>query len=847
MSGDDKTLKITHVHDVKGSDKAVQASKDLGKSYKELENTVKMTQKQLEAWVGLTKKITEEERGHVRVLQDLDKTVRATRQSIELMLQLDRRWGQQIEDNSKKLESFNQKLRESKTLRPDVQNGAYGGGPNSYDRGGYGLNTGSPKGPRNWGGIMSGIGAGFAMAGHLVAQGTGMYANYEQHAGMQDVRDKTQGLENLARSQSYRNYKYNESQNSPVGFVAMKNASTFRVRTRDSASMGVEEGTGQLTGADTGSMRSESGMSIGGTAAKMSGESRVIEAQRTRGIGGMIGGGLLAAGGIAAAIGGGIMLAPALGAIGAAGGIGAGISAMGGGAALGGMAGAGALAGGVAGIAAGFKEALGGFFEEKSARKKLQTGELAAQQSEGAVRAEQMSDEILAIRTSRLQAFQELAPQRVAMGRQTIGTFSGAGGGGYSGAEMGAMQGGLLRGFGSFGQGLLGGVMGAGNSGMSAGAASSIMGNGAQAGNGGSRSLERVIAAGFAQGWKQLDMTYFEKIGTAIAENMYSGEGGVRGRGGGAAMFSGMGPNPTNFGVGEQLRGTGMNSQVFRGNAYFASRSMLDASNILGSSATGLEIGALGKASFQDLLGGNDKLAALGISGSQRKQMLGARTNALGSVLGGDKRIAGMISDNGGDFQQTLQSIAKGLRKGDKGAKSQLDRIAAVASEMLGEDDFGGLRGMLRQMGVSDDDISRFDKGAGKFDSKISGTSAGVMAASEKRRHRAAKEGEAELANPYSVAEALRNLEGKGSKSPEDVADIKALTETLRTGKGSYASTQALEHVSVKQGEAAAAAGGYGGTQQLLKELGGLGAALSDLTKIINNAKPAIRKLGGKV
>lgn len=841
MAGDDKTIKVVHEHLVRGDQQALKTIKDQTAAYR-----------------------------------DLDTTVQRTRKSLEDMLKADRDLGKQLDENIRK-------IREQKVALQGVQSGsstwnAGGSPPNvSFGRvtpfggggrippggirgvlagqspyaGGYGQMT---PGPFDWaklgGSFMKG-GAMLGAAGTLVGQGTDLYTTWQEHKGRQEIKDKTQGLENLARSQSFRNYRYQEAMTSPIGYIAMKNAMRFSVRTADSAEVGVDA-NGRITGADAGNMRAESSGSAISRASRMTGENRLIEAQKAHGLGHMVAGGLGILGGLGmiggAAMGGakigaglGTMLAPGVGT--AIGGVAGGL-----------IGGAGAMM-----LTSSFKEALGGFFEEKSASKKLRTGELSAEQSEAAVRAERAIDEIAAIKRSQLMAFGEASPERLALARQTIGTYAGGVAvAGYSQAETGAAIAGGLRQFGAVGGGIGRAALGMGNMGMGVGAAAHIMGMGATTGNGGAATMERVVAAGFAQGWKQLDMTFFEKIGGAFADGLYSPGGGMRGAAAGAALFSGLGPNPNQLTVGENLRGGGVERSIFGSNAYFQSQAMLQASNILGENATGLEIGALGKASMADLLGGTDKLKALGITEGQRKSALTQRLGSLGNVLGGaDKRIGAM--QGGGTFQELLQGLAGDL--GNKShskeaearrtaAKGNLDRIAAVASEMLGEEDFGGLEGFLRQAGVSERDMKHFVNATGskkRFTSKIGGREAAVVDAETERRHKQAQEGKSEVLNPLTVADRLRTLEAipEGERTEENTKDIEALNDSLKTGgrKSNYRAVKAVAHAGKQQGDEAQGAGGYGATQQLLGDFKELSGAIEHIVGILNSNDSAWRKL----
>lgn len=850
MAGDDKVVKVVHEQVVKGDQQVLKSIKDTTKAY-----------------------------------QDLEAAVKRTKQAFADLMAGERDLNRQLADNTKKIEQ--QKVALQNMQKVAVQSGQttwtgggnggppanvhfgrmtpFGGGgsippggignflrgQNPYN-GGYG-NVG--RGPINWAGGMLKAGGMLAGAGQLIGRGTDMYSSWQEHKAHQEMKDKTQGLENLARSQAYRNYKYQEAMSSPIGYVGMKRGAAFNVRTADSSAMQVDA-QGRIIGADAGPMRGESGLSFARRGSGVGGENRLLEAKQAHGVGHMVAGGAGMLGG-AAMIGGAAWGGAKIGA-----GLGT-MVAPGIGTAIGGVAGGLIGGAGAALMTSSFKEALGGYFEEKSAAKKKATGELSAQSSEGAVRAEQLVDDLLSIRRARLQAFDENSGSKVALQRQTIGGFGGAGfyGSGYGSAEIGAAYAGAQR-FGARGRGLVGGILGAGNAGMSMGAATQIMGMGASSSDGGQGTLQKTIAAGFAQGWSQLDMAFFEKMGVAFAEGLQTSSMGKRG-GGIDYLYSGLGPGADPQKIAARGRAEGLERDIFRGNAYFSSQAMLQASNILGGDANGVQIGALGKASISDLLSDNpEKLNALGITSQQRQEAVKQRIGSLGNVLGGDKGAGGVGSmiQGAGGFQNLLQNIATGIEGSKSGSKEragfeeQLSRIAAVGSEVLGEEDFQGLQQLLAKMGFRTGATNKYVKGGGKtkFNGVVSGAARGVIGAKRELQQEEAKLGEGEAGARDTNEGAAAILEENDGGVPTEAVqnDINALKDAARTGKPTQKSMRAQGHAHQAQGGRAGQAGGYGSTEELLKTLGTdittLDTQVKKLVGIMNNAEPVIRKLGGR-
>ena len=690
---------------------------------------------------------------------------------------------------------------------------------------------------RNFGGAVNGgragLGKGLGMAGGAMGLGVSAFSAYNdilRNQAQRAIADKTMGLENLAGAQGFRNYKFMEAMSAPVGYAALKRYSQFDVRTRESNPM-VVDSAGNIVGADQGPMRRGAGPQHTQTAADMSANQKLIETQKNDAW-------IKLGFGVAKALGGAGLIAGAVGGTAATAGLGA----------IGGVA---MASGGAAMIFNGIKEAIAAGYERVAVGQKTATGRLSVEQNEAMLRAEKAQDEILAIQRFQLSAFQGSAGERIGIGRQSMGTVGITFAGGFSGAERAAVQSGLLRQFGGYGQGgpngrggnALSTVLGAMNMGFSAGGAAQMVGTGAMVGGGGKDTLQQVIAAGLAQGWKSLDVSFFEKIGTAFASKLDSATSGRRLNANalGAAMFAGLGPAATANDIAARGQTAALDKELFRNNSYFSGRSLIAASNILGGNANGVQIGALGRASFDDLLGNTQKLKALGITDAQVKQMRTTRTNMLGDVLSSDKVIAGFMG--GGTFENLLQNLTTGVESKNKGvrgaAQSKLYRIAAVASEVLGEEDFKELQSLFLSYGVTSNAISSFRTGRRNLPGHVDATASGVLRASSESQKRQQERGKKLLEDRSEtglMAQRLKQLTTKSQTeelTPEEMEDVVELNKVYKGGKSTERAITAINRVSDEEADAAAKAGGYDSAQQVMKDLGAFGKAIQDLTKIL--------------
>jgi hypothetical protein len=376
---------------------------------------------------------------------------------------------------------------------------------------------------------------------------------------------------------------------------------------------------------------------------------------------------------------------------------------------------------------------------------------------------------------------------------------------------------------------------------MSAEAATQVVGAfGAQGGDGG-KQLERLMAAAVKSGMESIDMGFFEKLATASAKGAYSSATGYVGAAQGAMMFAGM-YRPNQYDVQERIGGIAAGDRLFTQNSYFRSRGMVDAARILGSGAEGAQVSALSGASFGELLGGkeSERLRALGITPEQMKAYRDTRLNNLGDVLGGYKKIKGMVG--GQSFSDFLRSLAADLKdpKKRRAAMEKLNTLSAYGGELTGEQ-FGDLRGALGAYGVSDKDIGAMLGGRGGMGdfARQGGLGAQIVSSQNRMQNEDLLGGTKSLKDVETSKKALEDykfLNAMLKKDPEMVSKW-----TLNPEK--YASDIKMRYQEFQGSTAAATTPGYESTQQLNEALGHTASYLNNEVAIA--LQNFVKNLGG--
>ena len=233
--------------------------------------------------------------------------------------------------------------------------------------------------------------------------------------------------------------------------------------------------------------------------------------------------------------------------------------------------------------------------------------------------------------------------------------------------------------------------------GMDAGVAGAIMGQVQMGGGDGQQVLERIFAKGVKQGMDSLDMKFFERIGGAVAEQAITQSGSVSGGNLPEALMFGLKKGSTMADVQGNISGMQMANQMATQNGFFASRSMAMAAEALGPNASGVTIQALNETSPTDLMADkNEYLDNLGIDKKTRQKFGRDRLNMLGNVLGGGaagdgpeaKRIKAGI-EKYGDFATYMQ----------KGGQKERDFAGAVGKSVFGGADYDTFQGMMNFIG----------------------------------------------------------------------------------------------------------------------------------------------------
>jgi hypothetical protein len=826
MPNNEKQLKITSVFDTRGAEKVTKATEDLRKLYDQLGRSIKDVQKSLSDLDGVQKRNTDVIAKETEVLRQQVEQLKALRQA---------------------------------HLGVAQAAGGYGGmgyrtqGPSPAGYGGtatYGSIPGSRRGfsqgadtspyafnrTQHYMGIaarLGGIGAGIAGIGGLAAGAMGAYGDWLQHSGNAMAHEKSAGMEGLAGASAYRNHVFMESRTAPAGYAAVRNAHVFNLKTKDSERIRVGA-DGRLIQPGEAGNRSVTGGNFVGDNQDMTGEMRAREGAwmnaakgGVAGLGKVIGGGLLGAAGVA-----GLMAAPVAGAF--TGGLGA-LAA--------GAAGVAGISGGASMATGGVKEIINAIWGVHHEEKKEREGQQESAQDANAIKSEKLMDEVLAITRYQMGVHDQRASTRLNGGRSTLGGFHDVPYD-FDLGEALSISAGARRGYGRGGAAGQGSIFDARRRGMSAEAATEIVGTFGQEGNGG-QQLKNLMAAAVKSGMESLDMGFFEKLGTAAAQNAY-GSQGLRDPSAAAAMFAGL-YKPNKYDVQEQIGGAKGANDLFRNNHYFRSRGLVDASRILGNDATGLKIRTLNNASFEDLLGGSEALNSLNVTAEQREAMRQSRINNLGDTLGDQPEIAGMLG--GGDFSHFLQTLAGDLKDPKKraAAKKKLNLLATAAGGLTGMD-FGTMRGALRGFGVSTADMAAFGKGGdtGKF--KYFQDGADIVAHHNRTTARDDKSGGQALADVETARHNWQNekFQQEVMSTPEGHQLQQDLNQTTDPKRAAAAARKMNLKFSEWRGKAAQNVGeGYDSGQKLSEQLGqmsdllqrGVNKELKDMAlnlKIIN-------------
>ncbi len=838
MADNEKQLKITSIYDSRGAEKVQKVTEDLRKVYDQLGKTIKDV---------------------TRGLQDLESVQK-----------------RRVDGMSKETDQLRQQVEQLKALR-QAHLGVtqtFGGYNNGYrtqgaSPTGYANQTTYGKMPASSGrGFSQGVdtnpyaaapqqpGAGLMMAAKvlgLVGAGVGMVGGavgavggYMQHSGHAEAHEKTMGLENLARSSGYRNHVFMESRSSPIGYSSLKASQNFNLRTKNSGKSSVNE-LGEIVGPGEAGNQNISGGALQGSVTNMTGEMREHNGKIVSGYGQVIGaagkalsGGGMIAGGLAGAATGAALgsVVPGLG------------TAVGG--AVGGALGAVAGAGGVGVIISAIKEGTAAMFSIHHEEKKLREGEMEAKQSEVSVSADKMKDEIMAITRYQMGVMNSLAPMESAGGRSSLGNVGYAFG--QTDFDKGDALGittGAVRGFGRAGKKGLGSIFDATRRGMDSGAATSVVGAFGAGGGDGGKQLERIMAVAVKNGMESIDMGFFEKLAVASAKGAYSSSSGRVGTGTAAMLFAGGRPRDQHD-VSERQGGIAAGDRLFTENSYFRSRGMVDAAGILGSGAEGAQISALSGASMGELMGGknSERLSALGISGEQMGAYRNKRINNLGDVMGGYKKVKGLMG--GQDFSTYLQSLAGRLKNkkthGDA-YKNELSVLAAYGGQLTGEQ-FGDMRGMLQNYGVSDKDLGGMASGGGGMGGfgRLGGAGAGIVSTGNRMQNEDNAGGKAALGDMGAAEDKMNNAEFlkhlSGSKHGKNLA-----SQWEKGGKSrSSAAAGINSEYNIFEGRAAAGTSGYGSTQDLNAALGITAKYLeNEVSKALANFVKGLNKTAAEV
>ena len=820
----EKELKITTVLSAKGGEAAQRDIENLRKAFEAISRALKDTQRAMDAFVGGTKQAAKE-------TQTLNEALKNQATYIQNVDSAQRKAGGGV---------------------------MAGGGGGAYYMGRGGVTSGNGadyngpvsaggggRGGIPWGGIKTGLGIATAIGGAAVGA-YNVYNQYEQHRAQREITEKTLGIDNLARSQSYKNSVFFESRSSPQGYQAYKDAYQFRVKTRDAGKSTVDANGNIVSG---GGERNFSGLALTNRAINMTGENDLIQAQKRGGWGKIAGGAVGILGGLGGmAYGGGLIAA---GAAASSTGVGAlaGVPAI--------AAGVGAGGAGMGAIWAGFRAVFDGYHQIQSTEKKLQESELEGQQAEKGVGVNGSMDAILAIKQYQMGAFQSDSGAMLSAGQSALDAGAYSRSLGMSALDMGSatgLQAGVNRNFGAAGHAAIGSAYNAaGFHGMSVGAASNIAGT-FQTLGGDKHALEEMFAAGVRNGMSSLDMGFFEKFGMAAAKAGYSESGGAGDPRFAAAALMGGRQAPNKFEVDERVRGLDTMSSLFQTNPYFKGRGMASAAHVLGRGATGGKIHALQSASFSELMSGkgNEETAAFGISSSQLQSFGNAEIQHIGDVAMNspdiDASTKAAIKDMGmpGFLQDLRRRLASKNPAEAAAARKQLNNLG-VAGKSVGVA-FTTMRGAMEVAGTNRHDITNLNaKGKQPGGVAIGAAVQNRSGVNAMRR----EDDQAGQSLTEDVTTARQNLADAGqafqTKHAKEMATLADNSHASAKQKAAAARTimQAYGH---DKGAAAAGVGdGDQSTQGLTKQFGALNNAALTLTSYMDGLARILSKMPGMV
>ena len=793
-TGDSKQLRITSVYDSRGADKVKKEAQDLIAVYGQLSAAMKNVQT---SFLLINNSATQSSTALSRQTVVIKDATRAANDYAETFKKLN---AAQSSLTGGSLMAGSMRADFGADLRQ-----LYSGGP-------------PPRGPGGpFGGGIMGWGKAIGMVGTAAAGAAGAYGSYLQHEGRSAMHERLAPIHNLGEAQAYRNYMYAEAHNSPIGYQAVKAATNFRIKDRNSAPITFDPNTGAIIQpGDPGP--GLSGTQLQGAGSDMSG----YETEHRGNIWGMRAG----------LIRGGLKLAGGIGAMALAAG---GTIATGG---LGGLAAGGLFAGGAAGVLSGGQDIVQTLWSIHHEDKKLKEGGPEAKQNADKVAIERGKDMVLEITRAQLAAFNSLAPMSVAANRHGLGIAGYAfGQTDFEKGEAVSMAAGARRGYGrTFGRSAgghanLNALFDAARMGMSSDAATSIIGS---LGIGGGAKLRTLMAQGKAMGMGTEDMGLFERLASAGAGNIHSSGGGFRDFRAAGMMFGGM-YHPSQYDVQARISGVGAGDRMFTGNNYFRARGMVDAARILGNGATGAQVTALSGASYADLLGGgSDKLAAMLGGGDKNNPVYRAmlesarksRVNNLGNVLGGKDTAVGKML-GGQDLDTFLQGLNKSLGSKDdsvrKAAKNKLNVLAGYGSELTGEE-FTDFQGMLGAYG----NLNAALQGSSGF-GKLGGMGVNVVSTRNRMQNSEAAAGEAWFSSDKVAEVNLGNNDSKfreflSKRDPNLAKNFASASGGVRRGLAAQINSAYQEFV---RQSAAEAGNGAGSAQALDAALGNVASRLN--------------------
>lgn len=755
-----------------------------------------------------TLKISYETSGFDKIrqqLQDLEKQARSLTAAFKQISvgdagQAVRKLSDSIKEAATAQQMFNERFKQYQTMAKDA-NKAGGYGAQGYGSGmGYGnmsnyqggFSKGTDTSPYaaaptgfNWG-KMAKWGAAGAIAGTAIAFGSEAWAQNTKLG----IHEKMAGMNNYAAAQSFRNQQYQEAVSSPIGYVGFKNWQNYGLRNKESDRTKVDE-NGRPINSNGTILANGTDMQLKAT--EMSGEAALQDRAAShfsmKNLAGYGGGLAKVAGGVGA--------------------IGMGVAAGGVGALLTGGA-------GIAAIVSGLKDIKDTYIDVSDKQIEANSGALEASQSAIAEHVSKLQDQMMNPNIAHtLSEYQGVAPALIAgakatQGRYGYGMFSGYG---MSAGEEIGLAGGLTSQFGARA------AMGRGGLAQQAAAASTVGFSNAgamlgqiNAAHGDEReTMTKLMAEGVKRGLEG-SVQFIEKLGGVIAESSYSRQSGAT-LGGDlqGGLFAGLNKNSTINDVMENASAGAVDKSIFQGNAYFQAQGLADAISV--GSQNGIDMnatqaGALQKATLEELAAkSSGRLDSLfgSKSGDIRKQVLSRRIERLGGyIASGDQGLAKEINDAGG-FDNYLHALSK------SGASTA--KLSAVAGQVLGEENFGGLNGYFRVMGGR----GELGKGAsGKLKGIIPGLAVTSQSSGIARTQKSIKEMAKMLKENTGAAEDDVRKDPELAKSLGiTVGDDGKLSRKL-SDSDIY---KVAENANTKQRDRASSADGYGSAEDLIKGL----------------------------